>query len=417
MKVAQINTHTYGGAAIVAKRVHQALLDIGVDSVLFTKFGVKGAIPFHIYLKDGRFRNLVVKMISDARVAPIADLLFGFLKHPNLKGRREGFEIFSTLANFPIANVDDALEDRDILHLHWINDFFDYESFFKRFAHKKFVWTLHDMNPFTGGCHHSDGCVKFETVCAHCPQLKNTIDDSYSKVVQEAKLKALKVLRDDQLIIASPSYWLLELSKKSKVAKRFRHVILHNPSFREISTEDVKSARKKLGLPLNKKIVMFVSGNLNNNRKGIGLLFEAMRSIPNYSDIVILGIGHKAKPQAGLDIIYTGNISNVEVLATYFYAADIFVTPSLAENSPLVVIESLCCGTPVVGSNVGGIPDLIHDGNGVLFSTGNVGELAKAITTGLYEKRFDHAKIREEALSLHSPLKVANEYENIYASF
>ena len=190
MKVAQINTHTYGGAAIVAKRVHQALLALNVDSILFTKFGTKGAIPHHLYLKDGRFRNFVVKIISDAKFSPFTDLVLPFLKHPNLKGRPESFEIFSFLNNSPATNQFDVLEDRDILHLHWVSDFFDYESFFRKFSHKKFVWTLHDMNPFTRGCHHSDGCMKFETVCLHCPQLQNTIDDNHSKIVQDAKIKA-----------------------------------------------------------------------------------------------------------------------------------------------------------------------------------------------------------------------------------
>ena len=147
MIIAQINTHTYGGAAIVAKRVHQALLDANTDSLLFTKYGVKNAIPIHVYLKDGRFRNFVVKVISDAKFSSIADLFLGFLKHPNLKGRPPGFEIFSPLSHMPVTAEFDILEDCDILHLHWVNEFFDYESFFKRFLHKKFVWTLHDMNP------------------------------------------------------------------------------------------------------------------------------------------------------------------------------------------------------------------------------------------------------------------------------
>ena len=199
---------------------------------------------------------------------------------------------------------------------------------------------------------------------------------------------------------------------------RFRHMILHNPSFKnDAPAGNPAESRSRLRLPLDKKIVMFVSGNLNNSRKGINLLFEAIRNIPDKKNILILGIGHTAKAQPGLDIVYTGNISNVDVLADYFNAADIFVTPSLAENSPLVVIESLCCGTPVVGSNVGGIPDLIHEGNGLLFETGNIKQLSEAITTALFEKKFDHAIIQKEAMDQHSPLKVAQAHHKVYSLF
>jgi glycosyltransferase involved in cell wall biosynthesis len=418
MKVAQINTHTYGGAAIVAKRVHKALLALKTDSLLFTKFGVEGAIPKHAYLKDGRFRNFVVKMISDAKYSGVANFLLGFLKHPNLKARPEGFEIFSPLSHAPVTEQFDILEDRDILHLHWVNEFFDYQSFFKRFSHKKFVWTLHDMNTITGGCHHSDGCMKFESSCIHCPQLKGTIDDNYSKLVQESKINALSLLKDEQLIIASPSHWLSDLSKRSKITSRFKHVILHNPSFDHVGPlTEMKIARQKAGLPLDKKILMFVSGNLNNTRKGIGLLLDAVRSMPDKDNILILGIGHKAKPQPGLNIMYTGNISNIELLANYFYASDLFVTPSLAENSPLVVIESLCCGTPVVGSDIGGIPDLVNNDNGILFKTGDVDALSKAIASALFEKTFDHEKLQVRSLEAHSPEKVAIEHKKLYELF
>lgn len=418
MKIAQINTHVYGGASIVAKRIHQSLLEIQIDSILVTKFGIAGDIPKHIFFRDGRLRKILLKIISNPAIIPVAEFILDLNQHPNLAGRPKGFEIFSPLCLSVTTSEFDVLKDRDIIHLHWINDFFEYESFFKRFSDKKFVWTLHDMNPITGGCHHSDECLKFESVCLACPQLKNTIDENYSKIVQDAKINALKHLKDEQLIVASPSVWLLELSRKSQIMGRFRHILVHNPSFKDVSLNTTKdNLRKKLGLPADKKIVLFASGNLNNTRKGIAILFQAVRLLERKKDILLVGIGHKAKRQAGLDIIYTGSLSNVELLASYFYAADIFVTPSLAENSPLVVIESLCCGTPVVASDVGGIPDLINNDNGILFPTGNIPVLVNAIASSLFEKKFDREKIRQDAISLHSPTKIALDYLNVYKSF
>jgi glycosyltransferase involved in cell wall biosynthesis len=415
MKIRQINTHTYGGAAIVAKRIHMALLDCNIDSLLITKFGVRNDFPAHRYFKDGRLRNRLLKIITNPTLSPMVEFLLRMNQHPNLANRPSGFEIFSTWCNSYLGGIDDSFKDCDVVHFHWINDFFNYTPFIQKFKDKKFVWTLHDMNPITGGCHHSDGCMKFETACVQCPQLANTIDENYSKAIQDLKIAALKPLRDDQLTIVSPSVWLSELSQKSKITKRFNHVIIQNPSFPDVplntSRDDIK---RKLGLPTDKKIIMFASGNLNNTRKGLGLLFHAVRSMKKKNEIVLLGIGHKTKPEKGLHIIYTGSLSNVELLANYYYASDIFVTPTLAENSPLVVIESLCCGTPVVASRVGGIPDLVNESNGILFKTGDYMELQQAIHQALFQRSYNRHSIRNEALSFHSPSKIAADYVALY---
>jgi glycosyltransferase involved in cell wall biosynthesis len=415
MKIAQLNTHTYGGAAIVAKRVHLALLDSSVNSVLITKFGVVNDLPSHRYFKDGRIRNFLLKTISNPKLSPLVTWALNLNQHVNLAKRPKGFEIFSTWCSTVIPEMDDMLEECDIIHLHWTNDFFDYKHLFRKFSHKKFVWTLHDMNPITGGCHHSDGCMKFENICTQCPQLENTVDENYSKFIQDSKIEALSLLKNDQLIVASPSVWLSGLSQKSKITQRFKHVIVKNPSFNAtIPNEGISVVRKKLGLPTDKKIVVFASGNLNNTRKGIRLLFEAIRSMHNKSEIVLLGIGHKAKPQKGLEIIYTGSLSNADLMASYYHVADVFVTPTLAENSPLVIIEALCCGTPVVASNVGGIPDLINDTNGILFTTGDISQLTSALHQALFEKHFQRDTIRNEAALLHNPTTIAEDYIRLY---
>jgi glycosyltransferase involved in cell wall biosynthesis len=417
MRVAHINTYMTGGASVVAKRLHEALLSTEVDSILLSKYGIKGNTLKHIYFKDGRLRNFLRKHISSPSIAPAAKILLEILQHPNLKGKPLGYEMFSPLHIDQETDKFEVLEDREIIHLHWVNDFIDYESFFKKFSKKKFVWTLHDMNPITGGCHHSDGCLKFETICVQCPQLKNTVDENYSLQIQDAKLKALSQLRDDQLIIASPSNWLADLSKKSQITKRFRHTVIPNPTFKETMVFEGKiPARQQLGLPLDKKIIMFASENLNNPRKGVDLLFKAIQSIDT-KGILLLGIGRKSVSPQGVEFVFTGRITNSVELARYFRAADIFVTSTVAENSPLVVIESLCCGTPVVASHIGGIPDLINKENGMLFPVGNISELASSISKALFETNFNNEEIRKNALAMHNPFKVAEDYIRLYKSF
>jgi glycosyltransferase involved in cell wall biosynthesis len=413
VKVAHVNTLSYGGAAVVARRIHLALLDLQMDSYLVTKYGVKGHLRQHRYVKDERVRIFLRKKLMHPSIFPLAKFIRSLRPHPNLAKRPTGFEIFSPLYQGPLM-PEGLLEDIDIVHLHWINNFVDDQRFFKTYESKKFVWTLHDMNPITGGCHHSDGCMKFESKCVQCPQLDNTIDPDYSFKIQGAKIDGLKYLKDDQLIIASPSQWLKELSEKSAITGRFQHVLVPNPSFNEVDFDISKEAlRYKLGLPLNKKLVLFASDNLRNPRKGIDLLFDAIRLSPRKDELILVGIGHKTKGVDGIDMISTGSISDHRKMAAYFYSADIFVTPTLAENSPLVIIESLSCGTPVVASRVGGIPDIVNESNGLLFPKGDKSAFAKAIEKALFESRFDPESIKKGA-SRFNPVQVTKQYIDIY---
>jgi glycosyltransferase involved in cell wall biosynthesis len=417
MKIAHVNTHTYGGAGIAAIRIHQALRKIDVDSRLITKFGIPtSSISHHYFYKNAKLRYLAKKILSKPGLYPIAKWLQSLRPHPNLAGKEPSLEIFSPLTLKDISSYD-AFENVDIIHLHWINDFIPYSTFFNRLSAKKFVWTLHDMNPITGGCHYSDGCVKFESNCLSCPQLKNTVDENYSNTVLEKKIEALSCLRDDQLIITAPSNWLINLSKKSKITKRFRHEVILNPSFDDIKIPDsIASLRQNLNLPLNKKIVLFAADNLKAPRKGIDFLFQALRLVRQRDDILLLGIGHKTSSPEDLHVTYTGSISNSKMLAKYYYASDCFITPTLADNSPLVVIESLSCGTPVLASNVGGLTDLVNSTNGILFPAKDIVQMAKVIEEALFHKVFDRKNIQLESQKKYSPSKIAHSYMALYES-
>ena len=239
MKVVHLNTHSYGGAAVVARRLHLASNAAGITSAFITRFGVPpNAFPGHIPLTNGRLRYALRQQAGNPYVYRIGKYVQGLLQPKNLVGRPSGFEIFTGLNNE--GRFADCLQSHepDVIHLHWIAGFVDHAEFFRQNRRSKFVWTLHDMNPFTGGCHHADGCQRFAQCCASCPQLAGTIDPDYAERVIEAKAAALAVLRDDQLVITAPSQWILGLSAQSRITNRFRHVHIDNPSFAGVTTED-----------------------------------------------------------------------------------------------------------------------------------------------------------------------------------
>jgi glycosyltransferase involved in cell wall biosynthesis len=123
---------------------------------------------------------------------------------------------------------------------------------------------------------------------------------------------------------------------------------------------DKRESRKHLGLPEDKEIVLFVSDSVNNKRKGFHLLEKAIIKANN-SRIMLCSVGKNLNSSLP-EVHDFSEVHDEHKLALIYSAADVFVLPALEDNLPNVVIESICCGTPVVGFNIGGMPDMIEDG-------------------------------------------------------
>ena len=416
MKIVHLNTHAYGGAAVVARRLHLAALAAGFDSQLITKYGLRSDhTAGYRALRNARLWYALRERAAQPRVYRIGKFVQQRLQHRNLANRPAGYEIFSPLnARRQDADCTERF-DPQIIHLHWVAGFVDHVDFFARNRSRKFVWTLHDMNPITGGCHHADGCLGFMAGCQQCPQLAGTIDPTYASLVLRSKQEALAVLRDDQLVITAPSEWLLELSRRSAVLGRFRHVHVPNPGLRaEAEAVSRDASKRQLGLPLDRKIVLFVSENLRKARKGVDLLFEAGRALAGRAAVQFVGVGHPTDAPADLAVKFTGRLADENLLRAYYRAADVLVNPSMMENSPLTIVEALSCGTPVVGFDVGGVGELVRAERGVLVQERSVAALADALARALFENHYDRAAIRE-SMADHDPTAVVREFGSIYA--
>jgi glycosyltransferase involved in cell wall biosynthesis len=414
MKIVHLNTHSYGGAAVVARRLHRAALASGIDSTFITQYGSADSLAVgQRALRSGRLRELVRSSAVHPQVYALGKLVERRLQHRNLANRAAGFEIFSPItANNHFHDCVDA-DDPGVIHLHWVTGFVDHGAFFERNAHRKFVWTLHDMNPFTGGCHHADGCGGFREGCAGCPQLQGTIDPDYSARVLRSKVNALACLRDDQMVIAAPSAWLLELSRSSPVTARFRHVHIVNPSLDTRPQEGPAAFKLQHRIPRDKKIVLFVSENLRNPRKGVSLLFEAVRLMARRAEVHLVGVGRRSDAPPDVPITFTGRITDDSTLAGFFAIADVVVNPSVMENSPLTLIEGQTYGTPAVTFNVGGAPELIAADSGMVVSERSAAALAHALEQMLFARPCNREAVRRNAAK-HAPALVQQQYRAVY---
>lgn len=305
--------------------------------------------------------------------------------------------------------------DADIINLHWVSGFLDYQSFFRNNT-KKIVWTLHDQNPFTGGCHYSQICLKYTSDCSDC-YLWGDNKTLKGETKENLTLKII-ALNKKNISIAAPSKWLLDLSSKSTLFGNLKHYHIPYGLDTDIYLPQIKSeARKAFNIGNEKKVLLFISDKLFEERKGFKLLEQALAMI-NRRDIQLLAVGKKSSSQDNLNIQYAGHISDDAKMVAAYNAADAFILPSLQDNLPNTMLEALSCGVPVIGFPAGGIGECIKTGeNGILADDISAASLAKAIEDYLNNKyNFDTQRIRNSAVGNFKDSKQANAYIELYKS-
>jgi glycosyltransferase involved in cell wall biosynthesis len=272
------------------------------------------------------------------------------------------------------------------------------------------------MWAFTGGCHYNEDCRKFESKCNDCPQLMNKGIIDFSKHIFNKKTSTYS----KNIQIVCPSNWLMLEAKKSKLlSENPIEVIPYNIDFTTFKKYDKKSALKEFGLSDSKKVILFVSMNVEDERKGFSYFKKAISyletTIPTWkNEYQILAIGrHSDEKHFETEITYTGRLNSVEKISKAYSAAEVFVAPSLQDNLPNTVIESLACGTPVVAFNIGGMPDMIeHKHNGYLCEYLNVEDLSRGIQYCVDELKND--QISEHTFTKYNNTLIAEKYTVLY---
>ena len=288
---------------------------------------------------------------------------------------------------------------------------------------KPVVWTMHDMWPITGICHHAQDCTKYQTQCHTCPLLYK---GSKHDLSYQVFLKKQKLYKKANITFVACSQWLEELARHSVLALGHSVTNIPNPIntnlFRPLNKTQV---RKNLNLPTDKKLLLFSSMKITDPKKGIDYLVEACKLIqqqhPDFcSSLGVVVVGKESQQYADLfpfPIYCLSYVGNEKELVNIYNAVDLFVTPSLQENLPNTIVEAMSCGIPCVGFNIGGIPQMIdHLHNGYVAQYKSSEDLANGICWSLNEG--DYASLSEEArrkaVDTYSEQIVAMKYIKIY---
>jgi glycosyltransferase involved in cell wall biosynthesis len=192
----------------------------------------------------------------------------------------------------------------------------------------------------------------------------------------------------------APSRWLAREVQQSALLGRFPvSVIPYGLDTDLFSPKSPALAREVLGIPRDCKVVLFAADFVWERRKGFTMLVEALGALSAGEAIHLVSLGRRAPlPDARLPYLSLGFIDNDRILPWVYSAADVYVIPTLEDNLPNTVMESMSCGTPVVGFETGGVPDMVRNGvSGLLAPKGDTVALGQAILRVL-----DNAALRAE---------------------
>jgi glycosyltransferase involved in cell wall biosynthesis len=338
MNILQLSTlDNKGGAAMVAWGLMNGLEENGIKS------------------------NMIVRHKMST-----SDKVMGLKFHPIRQRLGENLSDDVDFGHYAKILVSDFYKQADCVHCHNINGpFVNLNLLAKMSRAKLVVWTLHDMWAFTGHCSHSFDCEKYLTGCGGCPYLDTPprLDRDTTAYLWWRKKN---IYRNCNIQLVAPSEWLKKKLENSILADKPVELIYNGIDTTLFKPMDKDRLRKKLGLSLDKKIICFIAnGGKDNFWKGGDIMGKALEMNKD-DNVVFLNIGGRESGREN-GVINTGYIKDKNILAQYYAASDVFLFSSIAENFPLVTLEAMACGLPVVSCDVGGVKEVLdHHKNGYL---------------------------------------------------
>ena len=302
-------------------------------------------------------------------------------------------------------NIERQIIEADIIHLHNIHGYYiNYVKLFKLIKkhNKKVIWTLHDMWPITGRCAYSLGCEKWKSGCGKCSNMSSYPKSILDRSNKEFTLKKniITSINKDNMIIITPSEWLAKICEESFLNK---FSIQNIPNGIEHVKVNLKKneLRKKYNILIDKKVVLFVAADTQDERKGMQYILDI---IPRNKNYLFISIGKEMDSISFNNFIQLGYINDRNMINEIYSLADLFVIPSLDDNFPTTVIEAFANSTPVIGFNQGGIPEQLANDSGIIVDIPSAHNLENTIKSVLENEN------ELNKLSINCRLKFENEY-------
>lgn len=404
MRIVHLNTTAQkGGAAQAASRLHRGLRASGIDSRMHVQFGAAA--------EEGGVSGPQGKPAKASALLRDVGALLPLLPYRIARGDVFSAQLLPARTAREVATLAPAL-----VHLHWIGAGFVPVHLLGRFP-QPLVWTLHDMWPMTGGCHHARTCSGFETACGNCPVLNSRRGMDLSRLVHKWKSRCWREL-DIHLI--APSRWMAEQAGRSSLfAHRPISIIANGLDLACYRPWDRQLARELLGLPDGPLVLFSAARGLHTPYKGGDTAQQVMaglRAAGVDATLVVMGGGPQAS-DAGhtVPVHWLGQLHDDASRALAYAAADVSLSCSSEDNLPSTISESLACGTPVVAYQAGGIGDMLDDSvHGYLVRLGEVAGLVQGLAAVIARRGEFSSAARHKAEQLFDIRQVAQQHQRLY---
>lgn len=413
MRVLIISTsEKTGGAAVAAKRLVDALNNNGVKA----KMLVRDKETDDITVAASGLAILHQWHFLWERLCVFTAMRFS---------RKRLFEVDIANAGTDVTRTREFRE-ADVIHLHWINQGMLSLSGIRKIldSGKPVVWTMHDLWPATAICHYPRGCQAFTSQCRGCPCLPG--GGSANDMAARTWRRKVNMLRGGNISFVACSRWLADKAKQSALLTGKTVDCIPNPiDSRVYRPSDKDAARRRVGLPRGKRVILFVSQRATDKRKGMAYLTEACRKLATeFPDmladtvVAILG-GHSEEcvPQLPFPAYPLGYVNDERRITDVYNAADVYVLPSLEDNLPNTIMEAMACGVPCVGFRTGGIPEMIdHNKTGYVAEYMSSDDLANGLAWVLRDadRGILGANAVRKVVARYSQQSVALKYIEVY---
>lgn len=402
VKVRHYSYSRTGGAGRCAEAISSAQTRIGIDS------------DFVYRINRGlRTREAVTSFPSTVLAATVDELLVKAPATPSL------FSLYRSQGPSMGNPKDLELEQNDISHLHWIEGMIPRSVIRDNLSSgAKMVWTLHDMAPFTGGCHFSLGCERFVNDCQGCPQVRKAFQKSVTVNLRD-KRGLLESAASSNLRLIAPSSWLQDLAQKSTVLAGLNVEVVPNPislDFFQVPgfPRGIKSATGD-----QEFVVTVVAEDLANPVKRIGLLIQLLHqvSVPSGTGLVVKLAGQNGSgfQSERFKVVPTGTLSPQDLIKL-FDETDLLVSVSVAESAGMTIKEAGSRGIPSLVLGAPGAKATVVEGvTGLVAETeSEFIEHLESLMNSLSRLQALGSAAQKDAVSNNHPDIVAERYLRIY---